>query len=127
MKTSLNQEENANAVTNDESCLKKIMIISLTALSVTPLYHDLPAYTVKLATRMNSFAKQNKVNAIVDVSSYANIAANAKKADIILLTPELSQLEEEVKNSFPDKVVRVIAKADYGLLNAQTVLKIALS
>ena len=127
MKTILNQEENSNVFTNDESCHKNIMIFSLTAISVTPLYHDLPAYTVKLATSMNNYAKKNKINATVDVSSFSNIDTNGKEADIILLTPELYQQEEEVKNKYPDKIVKVIDKPDYGLLNAENIFTIALS
>lgn len=127
MKTNLNQEENANACTNDKSCPKKIIIFSLTALSVTPLYHDIPAYTVKIATKMNGFAKKNEINATVDVSSFSNIDAKGNEADVILLTPELYQLEEEVKSKFPDKAVKVIDKSDYGLLNAENIFKVILS
>lgn len=127
MKENLNQEENSNEFANDESCRKNVIIVSLTALAVTPLYHDIPAYTVKLATKMNSFAKKNKINVIVDVSSFSNIDVNGKDADVILLTPELYQLEEEVKNKFPDKVVKAINSSDYGLLNAENIFKIALS
>ena len=79
MKKNLNQEVNSNVFANDESCPKSIIICSLTALSVTPLYHDLPAYTVKLATRMNSFAKKNKINVTVDVSSFQILILTEKK------------------------------------------------
>lgn len=127
MKENLNQEEHSNVFTNDESSHKNIILVSLTALSVTPLYHDIPAYTVNLATKMNSFAKKNKLNITADVSNYTNIDTNGKEADFILLTPELRQLEEEVKTKFPDKVVRVIDKSDYGLLNAENIFKVLLS
>lgn len=46
-----------------------------------------------------------------------------KAADVILLSPELSSMRETIIKEYPTKVIEVIDMKDYGLLNAENILK----
>lgn len=108
----------------NEGSNRKIIIFSMDSITLTPINNGVNPYTTTLATKMNMFAKKNKLNIFTDVSRFSKIDSIGLDADIILLTPELSELKNEVKDKFPDKIIEVIEKADYGLLNVNNIFKI---
>lgn len=119
-KTKLNLMSDAK----NEGSNRKIIIFSMDSITLTPINNGVNPYTTTLATKMNMFAKKNKLNIFTDVSRFSKIDSIGLDADIILLTPELSELKNEVKDKFPDKIIEVIEKADYGLLNVNNIFKI---
>ncbi|SJZ35446.1 hypothetical protein [Anaerorhabdus furcosa] len=119
-KTKLNLMSDAK----NEGSNRKVIIFSMDSITLTPINNGVNPYTTTLATKMNMFAKKNKLNIFTDVSRFSKIDSIGLDADIILLTPELSELKNEVKDKFPDKIIEVIEKADYGLLNVNNIFKI---
>ncbi len=124
MNMSLNQGININAFTNVKGH-KKILVVSLD-LSVTPRYMGVPLLTSNLVIKMNKYTKKNKIDVTSKLIGYSTLEEYGEDADIILLTPELIKLEAEIKEKFPTKNVRIIDTRDYGISNAENVLKMAL-
>lgn len=93
------------------------------SITLTPVNNGVNPYTTTLATKMNMFAKKNKLDIVTDVSRFSKINSVGADADIILLTPELDELKKEVEDKFPNKIIEVIEKADYGLLNVNNIFK----
>lgn len=106
---------------NNERQHKDIVIFHVTAPQ-----SEYDAYTNKLAIDMEKLAKKGNLDVSVRMDSASNIDKRGNDVDVILLTPELFAMEEEVKEKFPDKVVKVISKEAYGFLLAEYILKLAL-
>jgi PTS system cellobiose-specific IIB component len=75
-----------------------------------------------LVTKMNNKAKKRKLNIIVQAHSISKLNEKAQEADVLLLSPELYSEAKDIKLRFPDKVVAVIDKKEYGLLDAANIL-----
>ena len=101
---------------------KEIILFSITSMST-----DYTANMNFLISRMYKVAKANDIDVSIHMDSASKIESRGKDADIILLTPELFAMLDEIQNKLPDKVVKVIDRKDYGFLNGEHVLKMALS
>ncbi|MBO0460301.1 hypothetical protein JZO83_00895 [Enterococcus sp. DIV1298c] len=97
---------------------KQIILFGLTSMSA-----DSTFYTNLLVTKMNNLAKKQQLLVQVEMHSISKLDEFAKAADIILLSPELSSMKEKIMEDYPAKVIQVIDKQDYGLLNAEKILK----
>ncbi len=97
---------------------KNILIFNLGTL-----ISDSSPYSLKMVRAMKKVAKIYKMDLTVKETSYKRIDSEGNEADIILLSPELYGREVEAKTKYPDKIVQVIDKRDYGLVDAENVLK----
>lgn len=77
--------------------------------------------------KMDKLAKEKKLDLTVKMDSASKIDCKGKEADVILLTPELATMLKEVKEKYPDKEVNLIGQKDYGFMNAENILNIALA
>lgn len=116
------QEEKAVEVTNKGCDHKNIIIFHVTGMN-----SDTDGFTASLAVKMDKLAKESNIDVTIRIDSASKIDSIGKDADIILLTPELFAMEEEVKAKYPNKAVKVIAQEDYGFSNAENILKAALA
>ena len=82
--------------------------------------------TGMLVKRMEEAAKQQ--NLIVDINAYGlnELEDYVEGADIILLGPQVSFQKDEVQASYPNIKVNVIDMMDYGMMNGEKVLQLAL-
>lgn len=112
-----------NEMEVNKGCDHKTIVI----FHITGMQTDYDAYTNSLAIKMEKFAKENNLDISVRQDSASKIDSRGKEADIILLTPELFEMEEVVKAKFPDKIVNVIGQKDYGFLNAENIMRAILS
>lgn len=110
------------ALANNVTTHKDIVIFHVTAPS-----SEYDAWTNTLAIRMEKIAKQHHMDVKVRMDSASKWKTRGEEADIILLTPELFHMAQEVKQALPTKVVKVISNEDYGFIDAASVLKLALS
>lgn len=101
---------------------KEIILFSITSMST-----DYTANMNFLISRMYKVTKANDIDVSIHMDSASKIESRGKNADIILLTPELFAMLDEIQKKLPDKVVKVIDRKDYGFLNGEHVLKMALS
>ena len=100
--------------------MKEIQII---VFGVTSMSTDSTLYTNLLITKMNNLAKKQHLLVHVDMHSISKLDQYAKATDVILLSPELSSMRESIVKDYPTKVIEVIEMKDYGLLNAENILK----
>ncbi|OBS62438.1 hypothetical protein AX758_01615 [Enterococcus mundtii] len=103
---------------NDQMKEKQIIVFGVTSMST-----DSTLYTNLLVTKMNNFAKKQHLLVHVDMQSISKLEQFAKTADVILLSPELSSMKETIIKEYPTKTIEVIDMKDYGLLNAENILK----
>ncbi len=103
---------------NNQMKEKQIIIFGVTSMST-----DSTLYSNLLVTKMNNFAKKQHLLVHVDMHSISKLDQYAKAADVILLSPELSSMRETIIKEYPTKVIEVIDMKDYGLLNAENILK----
>ena len=101
---------------------KEIILFSITSMTT-----DYTANMNFLISKMNRVAKNNEIDVTFHMDSASKMESRGKEADIILLTPELFAMKEELQKKLPDKVIKVIDQKDYGFLNGEHVLKMALS
>ena len=80
-----------------------------------------------IISRMNKIVKRDDLDITFHMDSASKIESRGKDADIILLTPELFAMKEDIQSKLPDKVIKVIDMKDYGFLNGEHILKMALS
>lgn len=100
---------------------KKIIIFTITSP-----YIALSGYGVILAKKLHNYIKEHDINVSIEIERASLVNTRGKDADIILLTPDLFANEKKVKAMFPDKIVKVINRKDYGLLNAENIIKMSL-
>lgn len=101
---------------NKENDSKKIMIFGITDTTI-----NFTTYGALLVTKMNDYAKKKSINVVVDMNSISKIDDIGKEVDIIMLTPELYNMENDIKEKFSDKIVRLIEKKDYASLDAENI------
>lgn len=101
---------------------KDIMIFNITEMNT-----DMDANTNRLIQKMNQCAKDHQLDVTIHMDSASKTDTRGKDADIILLGPELFAMCDEVKQKYPDKVVKVIDQKDFGFWDGEKVLKAALS
>lgn len=100
---------------------KKIIIFTITSP-----YIALSGYGVILAKKLHNYIEEHDINVSIEIERASLVNTRGKDADIILLTPDLFANEKKVKAMFPDKTVKVINRKDYGLLNAENIIKMSL-
>lgn len=101
---------------------KKIIIFTITSP-----YIALSGYGVILAKKLHDYIRKNDINVSIEIERASLVNTRGKDADIILLTPDLFANEKKAKEMYPDKVVKLIDRKDYGLLNAENIIKMALA
>lgn len=116
-----NEKEEMMEEVNKTSEHKHILIFNVTGPST-----DMNAQTNFLINKMNKYAKDNQIDVTIRMESASQIGKKGEEADIILLTPELFAMLDEVSSKYPNKIVKVINQEDYGYLHGEEVLKAAL-
>lgn len=109
MKTDNNHETNTQ---------KKIIIFTITSPHLA-----LTGFGIMLCKKLHDYIRENNLNVVVEMGRASQIDSVGKEADIILLAPDLATKEAKVKQMFPDKIVQVIENRDYGLRDAENILK----
>lgn len=97
---------------------KKVLIFGITNMMT-----NYELYTGLLVTKMNNLARDKKINVIVEAYSISKIDEKANAADRILLCPELSYIEGEIRNKYPEIPINVITKKEYATLDGEKLLK----
>lgn len=100
---------------------------SIIIFNVTGMNTEFLPQTNLLINKMNAYAKKEGIEVRIQMDSASKIDTKAKEFDVILLGPELYAIKEEIKEKFPQKVIHVIDQKDYGFLDGEAVLKLALS
>lgn len=111
----------------DFSTFKTMPHKEIMMFSITPMSSDYTANMNFLISRMYKVAKSYGIDVKIHMDSASKIERRGKEADIILLTPELFAMKDEIQAKLPDKIVKVIDRKDYGFLNGEHVLWMALS
>lgn len=115
-------EKNKMKTQNTEN-QKKIIIFGITGVPVAGSMQEVQPYLIMLATEMNKYAKKHDFNVLIDVASTGHMDSVGKEADIILLAPDAYKLESEAQQMYPGKVVKVMDKQDYGLMDADKIFQ----
>ena len=107
---------------NNKSEHRHILIFNVTGPNT-----DMNAQTNFLISKMNAYAKSEHIDVTIRMESASQIGKKGEEADIILLTPELYAMLDDVSGKYPNKAVKVIDQVDYGFLHGEEVLKAALA
>ncbi|MBM7539947.1 PTS sugar transporter subunit IIB [Amphibacillus cookii] len=82
--------------------------------------------TSMLVEKMKEEVKKRGEDVFIDACSESKITENLP-ADIIMLGPQMGHIEDEVKDLVNNEVpVTTIDMADYGMMNGEKVLDVAL-
>lgn len=100
---------------------KNIMVLNATAMQ-----SDYDGYTNALVSKMYEYVKKQDIDVTIRMDSASKVDKVESDIDIILLAPELFGMADEIKEKYPNKVVKVIDQKDYGFLNGENILKDAL-
>ena len=92
----------------DFSTFKTMPHKEIMMFSITPMSSDYTANMNFLISRMYKVAKSYGIDVKIHMDSASKIERRGKEADIILLTPELFAMKDEIQAKLPDKVVKVI-------------------
>lgn len=101
---------------------KKIVIFNITAPN-----SDYDGHTNTLVGKMIKVAKQQKLNVTITMESASKVDCKGVEADILLLSPSMNAMKDDIQETYANKVVKVINEKDYGFLQAENILKDALS
>lgn len=82
--------------------------------------------TSLLVTKMQQSAKQKGIDATIWAVSIDEVGKEIDKADIVLLGPQIKFLRGEVEPLLDGKPLEVIPMRDYGMLNGEGVLDLAI-
>lgn len=85
--------------------------------------------TSMLMARMEESAKKQGVNSKIIAMSETKFATYTEPTDILLIGPQISYLEDELREKYESKGIKVavIDMVDYGMMNGEKVLKDALA
>ena len=83
--------------------------------------------TSMLVERMKESADQKGMELQIDAVPVSSLSSHTEGADIILLGPQVSYMEEKVSSDYPSIPVKVIEMMDYGMMNGEKVLADTLS
>lgn len=77
-----------------------------------------------LVNRIISAVKNRGIESVeCNAYSAATLDKAAPGSDVILLGPQVCYLEDDVKKRYPDTPVRLIDMRDYGMMNAEKIVK----
>lgn len=77
--------------------------------------------TGMLVKKMEAYAYSRGIEATISACGLSELAENVTGSDIILLGPQVSYQQEEVKLEYPDIPVLVIEMMDYGMMDGEKV------
>lgn len=85
--------------------------------------------TSMLMAKMKESAKNQGIDAKIIAMSESQFEAYTEKTDVLLLGPQISYLEDELKEKYEPQgmKVNVINMADYGMMNGDKVLSEAIA
>jgi len=82
--------------------------------------------TSMLMKKMKTSAQANGIEVTIEATSESNFKKFEDITDILLIGPQVSFIEEDMKKKYPNIKVAVIKSSDYGTMNGEKVLKDAL-
>jgi PTS system cellobiose-specific IIB component len=83
--------------------------------------------TGMLVKNMRQAAEGKKLDIQINAVPEFQLSENADRADVVLLGPQVRYLREKVKTVMEDKPVQVIDMRDYGMMDGERVLNMALN
>ncbi|MBM7541094.1 PTS sugar transporter subunit IIB [Amphibacillus cookii] len=85
--------------------------------------------TSMLMAKMKESAKKQNIDAKIIAMSETQFEEYTEKTDILLLGPQISYLEDELKEKYEPQgmKVNVINMSDYGMMNGEKVLREAIA
>ncbi len=83
--------------------------------------------TSLLVEKMKKAASEQGIDAQIWAVGANEVKANADKADIILLGPQVRYAQKKIESEAPGVPVAHIDMRDYGMMNGNSVLKQALN
>lgn len=98
------------------------VIIKATIYDIIAIGSTMNTYTVLLAEKMNSYARENNLKIYVGSDAIGHIDESGEDTDVILLAPECYSMKEEIKDKFPNKNVIVIDRVEYGTLQVKKII-----
>lgn len=79
--------------------------------------------TSLLVEKMKRAAEENNIDAEIWAVGSKDVRANAERADVIMLGPQVRYAVDEVTKGIHDKPIEVINMRDYGMMNGEDVLQ----
>ncbi|MDH6365070.1 PTS system cellobiose-specific IIB component [Enterococcus sp. PF1-24] len=83
--------------------------------------------TGMLVTKMKEVAKSQNLVAEIEAYGISELEEHVAGADVILLGPQMGFQKAEVAQKYPAIPIEVIDMFDYGMMNGEKVLQLALS
>jgi PTS system cellobiose-specific IIB component len=83
--------------------------------------------TGMLVKNMQMAAEKRKVAVQINAVPEVQLKENTERADVILLGPQVRYLRDKIKSIVPGKPVQVIDAKDYGMMDGESVLNMALN
>lgn len=80
-----------------------------------------------LVEKMKKSAQEKNIEANILAIPEASASEYVDKVDVVLLGPQVKYLEASIKELFGETPVEVINMVDYGTMNGEKVLELALS
>jgi PTS system cellobiose-specific IIB component len=82
--------------------------------------------TGMLVKNMQTAAERRKITVQINAVPEVQLRENAERADVVLLGPQVRYLQEKIKTIVAGKPVQVIDAKDYGMMDGESVLNMAL-
>lgn len=85
--------------------------------------------TSMLVERMRGAAREKQLEVEIDAIGEGKIDRFIDTVDVLLLGPQISHLETDIKQRYGNKdvVIKVINSMDYGMMNGEKILNEALA
>lgn len=82
--------------------------------------------TSLLVNRMKEAAKKREIECQIEAHPVGSIELYGKQADVILLGPQVRYELANIRSKYANKPVDLINMQDYGMMNGEKVLAVAL-
>ena len=92
-------------------------------MPIIRLYCQQGATTKMLTDKITAYVAKKGYDIDVAAAPFSLMAESAKSADVILLAPQVRFKLEEVKKSYPDKLVMAVDMADYGMMAGDRIVE----
>lgn len=79
--------------------------------------------TSVMVNKMKNACKENNIQAEIRATSANNFIEFAAQTDVLLLAPQISFLENEFKDNYPQLKQMVISGVDYGTMDGKHVIE----
>lgn len=83
--------------------------------------------TSLLVSKMRAQAEKYEVPVIIEAFPESLVAEKGPEADVILIGPQIAYMVQDIKNTVPNKPVKVIDSTLYGKVDGLGVLKSAVT